>query len=100
MLVNFFFHNNIDKNKSSYGPFTIFGLSSFNVWLLDHSIVLKARNNGLFYESITLHIHDYSNVRINSSHSINVLGVLFDSRLQWNNQVAQSITKAKNIFMH
>jgi hypothetical protein len=36
-----------------------------------------------------------NNTTINSKHSINVLGVEFDSRLQWNTPVSKTITKAK-----
>ena len=44
--------------------------------------------------------HNLINLNINgvlirSKHSINVLGVLFDSKLNWQPQVALSITKAK-----
>ena len=44
--------------------------------------------------------HETVNVSIDnkivtSKKSINVLGVLFDCKLQWNNQVAQAIVKAK-----
>ena len=36
-----------------------------------------------------------NNERIRSKGAMNVLGVLFDSKLQWAEQVAQSIKKAK-----
>ena len=44
--------------------------------------------------------HPMVNVRVNkkqvtSKRSINILGILFDSKLQWNGQVAQSIRKSK-----
>ena len=38
-----------------------------------------------------------NNVVIKSKPAINVLGVLFDSKLNWTHQVAQVISKAKNL---
>ena len=55
--------------------------------------------NLVFYET---HDHDHATITLNvnnkiirSKNVINVLGVQFDSKLQWSSQVAQTINKSK-----
>ena len=67
-------------------------------WLRDTGLVVNEEKTEicLFYKRD----HETVNVSINnkivtSKKSINVLGVLFDCKLQWNIQVAQAIIKAK-----
>ena len=38
-------------------------------------------------------------VRITSEKSMNVLGVTFDSKLNWNTHIAQTIVKAKKAYL-
>ena len=55
------------------------------------NISLKPRSHGL----TLLQVIVVNNVVVKSKISINVLGVTFDSKLNWSIQVAQSIMKAK-----
>ena len=67
-------------------------------WLRDSGLTVNEAKTEccLFYindhQLITLEIN---NVEIRSKLTINVLGVLFDSKLNWSAQVAQTIMKAK-----
>ena len=67
-------------------------------WLRDSGLVVNDEKT----EICLFHKQDHAtvNVRVNnklvkSKRTINILGVLFDSKLQWNDQVAQSIRKSK-----
>ena len=60
--------------------------------------VKRSRNRDLFFykndaNQMVLHLNG---TEIKSSNTMNILGVIFDSKLQWCSQVAYSIKKANN----
>ena len=67
-------------------------------WLKDSGLVVNEGKTELclFHKNdkppITIRV---SNTLVTSKKQINVLGVLFDSKLNWNSHVAQAISKAK-----
>ena len=67
-------------------------------WLRGSSLVVNDEKTEvcLFFKRDHVPINlSISNKVVKSKKCINVLGVLFDSKLQWTDQVAQSITKLK-----
>ena len=73
-------------------------LEMMTKWLRDSGLVVNDEKTEicLFYkhDHPTIELRLY-NKTVKSKSSINVLGVIFDSKLQWINQVAQVITKSK-----
>ena len=73
-------------------------LEMITKWLRDSGLVVNESKTELclFHKNdkppITIKI---SNTFVTSKKQINVLGVLFDSKLNWNSQASQSIAKAK-----
>ena len=73
-------------------------LEMITKWLKDSGLVVNEGKTELclFHKNdkppITIQI---SNSQVTSKKQINVLGVLFDSKLNWNSHVSQSIAKAK-----
>ncbi len=73
-------------------------LEMITKWLKDSGLVVNESKMELclFHKNdkppITIKI---SNTFVTSKKQINVLGVLFDSKLNWNSQASQSIAKAK-----
>ena len=73
-------------------------IEAMTKWLRDSGLTVNEAKTEccLFYKNdhqlINIKIND---VTIRSKPSINVLGVLFDSKLNWSTQVAQTIMKAK-----
>ena len=67
-------------------------------WLKDSGLVVNEEKTEIClfhradHETVELMINGQS---IRSKKTINVLGVLFDSKLQWSNQVSQAINKSK-----
>ena len=67
-------------------------------WLKDSGLVVNEDKT----EICLFHRRDHEAVKIvingkiiTSKKTINVLGVVFDSKLQWSNQVSQAINKSK-----
>ena len=74
-------------------------LEMMTKWLRDSGLSLnKAKTECcLFHKNDHILIDIVVNgITVRSKSSINVLGVLFDSKLNWSDQVAQSIRKAKS----
>ena len=73
-------------------------LEMITKWLKDSGLVVNEGKTELclFHKNdkppITIRV---SNTLVTSKKQINVLGVLFDSKLNWNSHVAQAISKAK-----
>ena len=73
-------------------------LEMITKWLRDSGLVVNEEKTEicLFFKRdhppVVIRINDK---QIKSKKTINVLGVLFDSKLQWNEQVSQTITKSK-----
>ena len=72
-------------------------------WLRDLGLTVNENKT----EICLFHITDHSlidlqinNVLIRSNQTINVLGVLFDSKLQWNQQTDQTIKKANKSILN
>ena len=68
-------------------------------WLSDSGLkVNKAKTElCIFYKNDTNQIVlDLNGTEIKSSNTMNVLGVIFDSKLQWCSQVANSVRKANS----
>ena len=73
-------------------------LEMITKWLRDSGLVVNEEKTEIClfhradHEAVEIVINDQ---RIKSKKTINVLGVLFDSKLQWTNQVSQAIHKSK-----
>ena len=73
-------------------------LTIISKWLKDSGLKINETKTELClfhrndHEPITITVN---NILLTSKHSINVLGVQFDSKLSWSNQVNTSINKAK-----
>ena len=73
-------------------------LEMITKWLRDSGLIVNDEKTEvcLFYKrehpTVSLTIN---NKQIRSKNSIIVLGVIFDSRLQWSMQIAQTISKSK-----
>ena len=83
--------------------FFVFLCSFHNIFILDTDSGLKI--NETKTELCLFHRNDHepvtitvNNVQLTSKHSINVLGIQFDSKLSWSNQVNKSINKAKKAY--
>ena len=73
-------------------------LTLITTWLKDSGLSVNESKTEicLFYHKSQPPIEILlNNVLIKSKNTMNVLGVLFDSRLSWTNQISQTITKAK-----
>ena len=69
-------------------------------WLKDSGLSVNEGKTEccLFYKNDHQPINLIINgIEIRSKPTINVLGVLFDSKLNWSHQVAQTIKKAKRV---
>jgi hypothetical protein len=77
-------------------------LEMITKWLKDSGLVVNEEKTEIClfhradHEAVEIRINDQ---RIRSKKTINVLGVLFDSKLQWTKQVSQAINKSKRLYM-
>ena len=88
----------ISKNKHQAIEVLTLKLTLITKWLKDSGLSVNENKTEVcaFYRKHTPNIEIVlNNVAIKSKNTMNVLGVVFDSTLNWSQQVSQTITKSK-----